>query len=547
MMKKNSLLAGCCALIIGFNCATASADNLVEVYKQAFQNDPTFKEAEASWLAAKENIPIAFANLLPALDINGGYSRIYTDLGGATSSGNATQYGATIGLPIINFANWAALRGAKDTTKSAAATYAAAAQDLMFRTVQAYVNVLQADDILYFTLAQKRAIQEEFKNSKQKYDAGITPITGVYQAQASYDAIIATEISNRNTLANNLQNLKAITGNDYVSLSGISHQIPLVTPQPNNMQEWVSIAQKQNPQIQAQHYLVLAARDNIKQQQAGFIPTVSATADYNYASADQLLGNELTKSASAGLSADYPIYSGGGTLAATRQARYNYVNASATLEYTHRSVVNQTSQAFLTIQALISQIKADLHAITSAEASYKATQLGYVAGTQPMLNVLQDLSNVYQSKQQYANDQYTYILNIVTLKQAAGTLDFNDISEINSWLKANKPVRADAGQASGPIAEAPKKTKAAAVITNPSHTSGSYTLQIAAFPTQAEADAFINKYPNESLTTFTKNVQGKTWYSAGYGKYSTSKEAQSALKNLPQSLKQFKPWAARLS
>ncbi|HYF97909.1 MAG TPA: TolC family protein, partial [Coxiellaceae bacterium] len=152
-MKKFSLAAGSCALIFGLYSSLAHADNLVEVYEQALQNDPTFKEAQATWMAAKENIPISAANLLPALDVNGTLSRIYSDLGGSTTYTTGTQYNLTVGQPIINFAYLANLRGAKASTKAATATYAAAAQNLMFRTAQAYLAVMKTYDDLHFTLA----------------------------------------------------------------------------------------------------------------------------------------------------------------------------------------------------------------------------------------------------------------------------------------------------------------------------------------------------------------------------------------------------------
>ena len=563
IMKKPRLVAGSCALILGFCTSIASADNLIEVYSQALQSDPTFKEAEASWLAAKENVPIALANLLPAMDANAGVNRIYSDLGGANTQANGTQYSLSIGQPLINFASVANWRGAKASTKAAAATYAAAAQNLMFRTAQAYVTVIQADDNLNFTLGQKRAIKEQLINAKQKYEAGITAITGVYQAQASYDAIVATEISDRTTLAENLKNLTAITGKDYATLQGILHQIPLSTPQPNSMEDWVEIARQQNPQIKAQQYTAVAARENIKQQQAGFIPTVTANASYNYASASQQLGAEADKNAAVGATVDFPFYSGGATLAQTRQARYQYVNASAGLEYTYRSTVNQTSQAFLTILAMVSQINADVIAVKSAEASFKATQLGYVAGTQPMLNVLQDLSNVYQARQQYADDQYTYIMAIITLKQAAGTLDYNDLSQINSWLNATKQVARDSSlsliSSATPKLERRKpavkaqETKTAVAITPPSNSTQRvqgethYTLQIAAAATQNEAQQFIKQHPELNLQIFTREAKGKIWFSVGYGDYSNSRDAQQALKTITPALAQLKPWVAKVS
>jgi len=42
------------------------------------------------------------------------------------------------------------------------------------------------------------------------------------------------------------------------------------------------------------------------------------------------------------------------------------------------------------------------------------------------------------AQRQLATDQYSYILAILTLKQLAGTLNVQDIEEINSWLKTTR-------------------------------------------------------------------------------------------------------------
>ncbi len=446
MSKHTSLLAGSCALLLGLSATPLHAETLVEVYAQALNSDPTFKEAEAAWLAAKENIPISQANLLPSLDLNASYNRIYSKIGAPAVWANAQQYNVVLGQPIINFASWANLHSTQDSVKAAAATYAAAAQNLMFRTVQAYIAVLEADDILQFTLAQKRSTLQDLQSAQQKYAVGLTAITGVYQAQASYDAILATEILNRNNIATALENLRAISGYSYTALNGILHQVPLATPQPAQIDRWVEMAKEESPQIKAQYYTMLAAQQNIKQMKAGFYPTLTANGNYGYSSASQLQGNTVSQSGALGLTMDLPAYSGGATLAQTRQARYNYVNASAALEYTLRNIISQTRQSYLTIVAFISQIHADLEAIKSAQNAYESTQAGYGAGTQTMIDVLQALSNLYQARQQYAEDQYDYLLGIISLKQAAGTLEFKDLVEMSAWLKKSIAVRRDAGE-----------------------------------------------------------------------------------------------------
>ncbi len=562
-MKHSSLLAGCCALTLGAISTASFAENLSSVYQEALANDPTFKEAEATWMAAKENLPISLSNLLPNLSVGTGVNRNYTKISGSSTDYNTDkQYSITLSQPIINFASWANISSTKASVKAAAATYAAAAQDLMSRTATDYFAVLQANDQLTFTLAQKRAIARQLQIAKQKYRAGATAITALYQAQSSYDAILATEISNRNILATSLQTLSTLTGRTYSDLEAVGEKIPLVIPDPKNMAQWVEMAEKQNPQIKAQQFMAIAAHESIKQQQAGFLPTLSGTGSYTYNSNNPALDSS-SKMGSIGVSLNLPVYNGGSTLAQTRQARYNYVNASAGVEYTHRSIVAQTRQSYLTIIAQISQIKADAQAIKSAKNAFEATEAGFQAGTQTMLNVLDDLSSLYQTRQQYANDRYQYIMSIIKLKQAAGILKFEDLEEINRWLKQpvyfddekkikKQTVHSKSQAKSKPESKLKSKSKKSEKA-NEKQTkkltavNRTYTLQIYASRDQEAAKAFIQEHTDQPLQLANHEVDGEQWYIVGYGSYNSVSEAEKTLKTLPTEFSQFNAWVAPLT
>ena len=56
-------------------------------------------------------------------------------------------------------------------------------------------------------------------------------------------------------------------------------------------------------------------------------------------------------------------------------------------------------------------------------------------GTRTSVDVLNAQRNTYESKRDYKNAQYTYILGGLRLKQAAGTLSPDDLVPINDWLK----------------------------------------------------------------------------------------------------------------
>lgn len=442
----SKFLVGLFAVLIAIVVLPAQADDLMQVYYQALHSDPTFKEAQATWLSSKEALPIARAGYLPQLTAAGAYTRSYERNKPGTVLAPrgyfwAHNFNLSLSQAIFNAATWKAIKGAAADVKSATATYAAAQQDLMVRTVTAYLSVLQAYDRLRFTLAKKRAVYRQLVTAEQQFRVGLIAITGVYDAQTVYDQAIADEIQNRNDLNNRLEDLRAITGKHYRQLTGLTRQVPLFTPKPNDINEWVRVSELQNYTLQAQDYTVQATHQNIGQQQAGRYPVVNLVGTYGttYTSDDPVGFNTSQTNVTAGLSINFPLFQGGLVSASVRRAIYDYESAVSQLDFVHRDVVRQTRQAFLGVISGISRVKAALQAIVSQQKALKATEAGYTVGTRTMVDVLNDLSTLYNRQQQYADDQYAYVSDIISLKEAAGTLSVKDLEQVNSWF--SKSIR----------------------------------------------------------------------------------------------------------
>ena len=126
--------------------------------------------------------------------------------------------------------------------------------------------------------------------------------------------------------------------------------------------------------------------------------------------------------------------SGGGNIAQTKQAVYNYQNAQQQLDQTTRNTLNSTRQSYLGIVAGISQISADKEAIKSSISSLQGMEESYKVGTETLVDVLNQQQKVFQAQTQYAKDRYAFVNNVLALKQAAGTLSFDDLRAINAWL-----------------------------------------------------------------------------------------------------------------
>lgn len=420
--------------------SVAFADDLSDIYKQALINDQTFKSAEAQFWANKELIPISRAALLPSIMATGSAGRHYQN-NRDNRYDNFTGYGLSLTQTVFNYTNWEAVQNASALVKQAEAQYFAAAQDLMLRTSTAYLNILAARDYLKFTQAHKKSLERRLKEEKKRYEVGLIPITNVYQIKALYDQTRASEISAENDLANKIEKLREIIGKDPGVLAILRPNLPLYQPNPANVSQWMTVAEKQNYGLLAAQYAAIAARDNVKMQVGGHLPTVDVSGSYNYkntTNSNPSISNSTSvndKTALLSLNLTLPVYEGGLTSAEVRQANDQYQQASADKEFQHRQVIMQTRQAYLGVVDTISKMHADKQAIISNQGSLKAMEAGYRFGTRIMTDVLDQETSLYQSENDYSQDQYNYIIQTLTLKQAAGTLSARDLMMVNNWLR----------------------------------------------------------------------------------------------------------------
>jgi outer membrane protein len=88
----------------------------------------------------------------------------------------------------------------------------------------------------------------------------------------------------------------------------------------------------------------------------------------------------------------------------------------------------------------VARVRARLKAIRSSQSALEATQTGYEVGTRNIVDVLQAQQRLYDSQFAYADSRYTYLLNLLRLKQQTGLLNAADLEEMNSFMDDGKPV-----------------------------------------------------------------------------------------------------------
>lgn len=421
----------------------AMAADLMDIYKQALENDTQFKQAYDTFLSTGESVAQARAALLPQLSLSANALRNQQVIGISNLSQsftyNSNNWQVSASQALFNFQAWAQVQQAKATVKAAHATYYNAAQDLILRCSKAYFDVQLAKDTLSFAEAKKRANKRQLEQAEQRFNVGLDAITSVYEAKAAYDQSIAEVISASNNLINQNENLRKLTNHVYDYTAPLrDSRIPLLRPEPDNVNDWIDTGLKQNYNLSAAKYNLQAARDNIKAQSAGNYPTLAlqgtSSRTHNDVNNGSFFAPSQQDNANVGLTLNFPVFQGGLVASKTRQANYDFQKTSEQFEQSYRDVVVNTRIAFNTIVDGISKVKADRQTVISQQQSLDSTEAQFLVGTRTMVDVVNAQQRLFDAQRQLAADQYGLINATLNLKSLAGTLNVTDLEQINSWL-----------------------------------------------------------------------------------------------------------------
>jgi len=227
-MQKRLLAVAvlCCVSVDG-----AFGEDLLQIYRDALANDPTYAAARANWAATQEALPQARAGLLPVLSLIGlANQQDFKENLHSDPALNFVQrfptysYTVSASQPLYRAQNWISYDQAKQQVSQADYVLASTQQDLILRVAQAYFDVLLAQFNMEVLQSQKAAVNENLAQAKRNFEVGTATITDTNDAQAKYDQIVAQEIQAQNDLDNKVATLRAIIGRTPNELKRFSGQ-----------------------------------------------------------------------------------------------------------------------------------------------------------------------------------------------------------------------------------------------------------------------------------------------------------------------------------
>jgi outer membrane protein len=404
------------------------AEGILDVYRDALSNDPRLQQAASTRQAQQELQPQARALSLPVISAQGSLARNFPNW---DSDFTDRSSGVFLNQPIYNRGNQVRQRQADITVEQADVDFDGAEQNLILRVASSYFDVLAGQDDVVFARANKEAIARQLEQVTRRFEVGLVTITDVQEAQARYDQSVATEIEVINSLADRREALREITGQYYEELQTLRDDLPLRLPDPSDPEAWVARALENNPELQSAVLAAEVARETIELERSGHYPTLDLNASYT----DFDNGTIERRGSAVGLQLDIPIYQGGAVTSRTREAAYRYEAAKQRREEIQRAIIRQVQNAYRGVDASISLVRALDQAVTSGRSSLEATEAGFEVGTRTIVDVLDAQRDLLLAQRDYSQSRYRYVLNLLSLEQAAGDLEETDLDRIQAQLR----------------------------------------------------------------------------------------------------------------
>lgn len=469
MKLRASVLAAPTFCIVGALCAAPlHAADLLEVYQRALQSDPSIREAEANRLAALESRPQARAGLLPELFASGSLEKSeseftrtqldFEDPNDPTSSlvpvdltsesdVDSTRYQIQLTQPLFRWDRWVRLRRADREAAQAEVEFRAAQQDLIGRVAQRYFDVLAAEDALEAAQATLDAFSRQLEQADKRFEVGLIAITDVQEARAARDQAAAAVIQAKRTLTTSQEFLREVTGDTFGDLAEPREDMPLRTPDPVGEEHWVKAALEQNLSLLAARLATDIAREDVRSARAQHLPSIDLFARRSSFEdqGDQVISTRGGSSVqpadqestddTIGVQVTVPIYSGGAISSQVRQSVYLHRAARERSERVARETERAARDAYLGVSSEISRVAALRQALESSQTALQATEAGFEVGTRTTVDVLDARRRLFEAQTNYLRSRYDYIINLLNLKIATGTLQRTDLEEINGWLQ----------------------------------------------------------------------------------------------------------------
>ncbi len=391
MTLKRKPFAALAVIVTLVSVPMAKAETLADALTAAYNNSGLLDQNRALLRAADEDLAQAVASTLPVISwsMSANSTRTVNSTAQTSNQASARIIGS---LPLYTGGgNQLAIEAQKETILATRQSLRAIEQDVLFRAVQAYMNVRRDTEFVSLRQNNVRLITQEFRAAQDRFEVGEVTRTDVALAEARLAAARSLLAGAQGTLARSVEEYRTAVGRPPASPSPVSP-----APVSRSMNDAKSFAVRNHPRILESQHAVTAAELTIRRAEAalgptialdGFVSTTNSWGETGFSDLD-FDERERTQQAQIGITAGGPIYNGGRLSSQIRQLMSSRDATRAGLHITRLNIEQQVGNAYSSLVVARSSRSASVEQISAARVAFQGVREEATLGSRTTLDVL---------------------------------------------------------------------------------------------------------------------------------------------------------------
>jgi len=422
------------AMAVALLATGARAETIGGALAKAYLNNPDINQQRAAVRVQDENIPKANAGYMPDVSAEGDAAMSNTLASGLGAgypnpldvSSRPRGYGVTVTQNVWNGDRTGnSVRQAESGVFGAREQLRNTEQNVLLSAVGYYMDVMRDTAILDLDRNNVEVLQEQLRQTQDRFNVGEVTRTDVAQAEASLAGARATALGAQSQLQASLANYRQAIGDDPKSLTPVA---PLIRQLPKVLPEAIAISQLEHPAIVAMLHGIDAAALQVKIAEGALYPTVGLTGQVTKrfdVSGDPVGSQALTESLMGQIT--IPIWDGGATYAGTRQAKEQLGQTELQTDLQRDKVRAAVVAAWGANSNSSGVLRAARAEVQAAEVALAGVREEAKVGQRTTLDVLNAQQALLNARVQLVTAQHDSVVNSYSLLSAVGRLSIQTL------------------------------------------------------------------------------------------------------------------------
>ena len=406
------------------------------LYRMAIERDPTVRASRSLAVAAQERVSQAQSQKLPQVVLSMERMNNTLNLVGREdvyfSANRTLQIRQPIYRPLVADT---ALQAASQQDE-AQAQREASERDLLARLSGVVFEHLYAVEQLSFVHSLELAASAQVKAAEQALAAGSGMRTDIDEARARLDAARVQGLQVRLQIDATRRQVERLVGQPGVRIAPLQEQDTWEADQElMSLNEMLSLAELR-PEVRALQARLEAARAEVSKVQSGYRPTVDALARWVRSDGENVFNpNGNYRNQQVGVMLNWPLYEGGMTLAAQREAQARVEESESRLQALREDLATRIETQHKAVQEGQLRIRALRQAMHSAQQALVSSQKSFLAGYRTRLDVLNAEQAYQQARRDLAQGRLNYLLARIQLSVLVDASPLEVLERQRPWFR----------------------------------------------------------------------------------------------------------------